>query len=139
MLSNTLNTNEVKDSTNTAIGFQRISSNNRETVFAKIGESPALRLRLSVKHEEIGTGINRRRRSVTRIDQEVVSDVDNTTVVDDLGYFVKDTPIGALTTTTPSKNTIAMLLTFLATKGGTSTVQVDGTGTGAEVILTGSL
>lgn len=76
MLSNTLNTNEIKNAAGTEQEFQRLSQADRETVFGLITESPALPHRLSIKHQESGSGLTKRRRSVVRFDKTVMSTVD---------------------------------------------------------------
>lgn len=139
MLANTLNTNEIKDSAGTEIEFSRLSQSNRETVFAKIGETPSLPYRLSVKHLESGSGINKRRRSLVRFDKTVMSGVDATKPVVVSAYIVLDTPIGALTANTDPTNVVANLMSFCATTGAATTVLFDGTGNGAKTLLNGDL
>lgn len=138
MLSDTLNTNEVKDSTGAEVEFERQLTNNRETVFAKVGESPALPHRISVKHVEVGTGLNRRRRSVIRVDKDVVSTVDTSVTVTSSAYIVVDAPVGALTATTEIANPLAELTSLVATLA-TSTLLYDGTGNGAKALINGTL
>lgn len=139
MLSNTLNTNEVKGSAGTEIEFTRLSISDRNTEFAKIGESPAAPHRLSIKHTETGSGLNKRRRSLLRVDITSVSDVDNVTPVVTSGYLVLDNPIGAVTTNAQAVNVIAELGSFTFTTGAATTVLFDGTGNGATALLTGGL
>ena len=67
MLSNALNTNEVKDASAAEVEFSRISTNGRQTIFAKVGETPNAPYRLTVSHQEVGTGADLRRRSVVQI------------------------------------------------------------------------
>lgn len=139
MLTNTLNTNEVKNSAGTEIEFSRIRTNDRSTEFAQVGESPAAPHRLSIAHQESGSGLRKRRRSVVRIDKTIVSTVDNVTPVVDSCYIVKDTPVGALLANTEPTNTLAEILSFCASKGASTTILYDGTGNGAEALLTGGL
>lgn len=139
MLANTLNTNEIKDSAGAEIEFSRLSQSNRETTFAKIGETPSLPYRLTVKHLESGSGINKRRRSLVRFDKTVMSGVDATKPVVVSGYAVLDTPIGALTANTEPTHVVANLMSFLATTGAATTVLFDGTGNGAKTLLNGDL
>lgn len=58
MLSNTLNTNEVKDAAGTEVEFSRISTNGRSTEYAKVGEVPNAPYRLKVSHQETGSGLD---------------------------------------------------------------------------------
>lgn len=139
MLSNTLNTNEIKDSAGVEVEFTRIRSSDRDTEFAKISESPALPHRLKVSHLETGTGFKRRRRSLVRFDKTSVSTVDSVTPVTTAAYLVVDAPVGALTTTAEIVQVIANLLSFCATTGAATTVLFDGTGNGAKCLTSGEL
>lgn len=139
MLANTLNTNEIKDSTGTEVEFSRLVQSGRETVFAKVSETPSLPYRLTVKHQETGSGIRKRRRSLIRFDKTVMSGVDTTLPVTVSAYMVLDTPVGALTANTDPTNVIANLLSLIATTGAATTVLFDGTGNGAKALLNGDL
>lgn len=139
MLSNTLNTNEIKNSAGVEVEFTRLSIADRKTEFAQIGESPSLKHRLSMSHGETGVGINRRRRSVVRFDKTVMSTVDATLPVVVSAYIVLDSPVGALTTSAEPTNVVAELLSFCASLGATTTILYDGTGNGATALLTGGL
>jgi hypothetical protein len=139
MLTNTLNTNEVKDSTGAEIEFTRLSIADRSTVFAKISESPATPHRLAISHQESGAGLGKRRRSVVRFDKTVVSSVDSVTPVVVSAYIVLDTPVGALTVAAEPTHVLAELMSFVASLGASTTILYDGTGNGAQVLLTGGL
>jgi hypothetical protein len=139
MLSNTLNTNEIKNAAGTELEFTHLTSEGRTREFALINEPPALEHRLSIKHAESGSGINRRRRSVIRFDKTVISTVDLVTPVTISVYMVADIPVGALLAMTEPTNVVANLLSFAATTGGGTTVLFDGTGYGASVLLSGGL
>jgi len=139
MLSNTLNTNEIKDAAGAEIEFTRLSISDRDTIFAKISESPALPHRLSIKHQEVGAGLAKRRRSVVRIDKTSVSTVDSATPVTTSAYVVLDAPVGAITASTEPAAVLANLMSFLATTGSGTTVLFDGSGNGAASLLNGSL
>jgi len=138
MLSNTLNTNEVKDRTGSEIEFTSLSVDQRSRVFAQINESPALPHRLGISHAESGVGIKRVRRSAIRVDKTVISTVDNVTPVTVSAYTVLVAPVGALTASTEFSNTLAELNSFNATQGGT-TLLYDGTGNGSNALITGGL
>jgi len=139
MLSNTLNTNEIKNSAGTEVEFQRISSGDRQTEFAQITEAPSAPHRLHVKHLESGKGVNLRRRSVVRFDKTVMSTVDATLPVVISAYAVLDSPVGALLANTEPANVVAELMSFLASLGATTTILYDGTGNGAATLLSGGL
>jgi hypothetical protein len=138
MLSNTLNTNEVKNASGTEVEFTHLDSDARSRVFAKISESPAYKHRISIKHQEAGAGIKRRRRSVVRVDLEVISSVDSTTPVTVSAMKILDAPVGALTSNTEMANALAELSSFCSTLA-TSTLLYDGTGNGDAALLAGSL
>jgi len=139
MLPTTLNTNEVKDSAGTEVEFVRLSTLDRELVFAKNGESPALPYRLTIGHTESGVGLKRRRRSRIRFDKTSISTVDSVTPVTSSCYAVVDAPVGATTAMTESAHVLANLMSFLSTTGAGTTVLFDGTGNGAAALLAGSL
>lgn len=139
MLSNTLNTNEVKNSTGAEVEFSRQSTSDRKTVFSQVGESPSLPHRLSISHQETGAGLKLRRRSVVRIDKTVISPVDDVTPVTVSAYIVLDLPLGALETFAEPTHVIAELLSFCASLGATTTILYDGTGNGAAALINGGL
>lgn len=140
MLSDTLNTNQVKDAAGVEIEFSRRSQGpGATTEFAKIGESPALEHRLSIKHAEAGLGMKRRRRSVVRFDYTSISGVDSATPVVSSAYLVLDAPIGALTSSDPLKLVVANILSFCATTGAATTVLFDCTGSGADALVNAGL
>lgn len=139
MLSNTLNTNEIKNAAGTEVEFQRLSSTDRSTVFGQISETPSLPHRMTVSHQESGAAIKKRRRSLIRFDKTVMSTVDSTVPVTVSAYMVLDAPVGALIANTEMANVIAELLSFSATTGAATTVLFDGTGNGAATLLNGGL
>lgn len=139
MLSNTLNTNEVKDRAGVEVEFTRLGSNDRDTEFAKIGEAPALLHRLKIKHQEAGAGIRQRRRSVVRVDKTSISTIDNATPVTTSCYLVLDAPIGALNNDNEMRDVVANILSFCATTGAATAVLFDGTGNGANALISGGL
>lgn len=139
MLANTLNTNEIKNSAGTEVEFQRLSSNDRSTLFAQITEAPAFKHRMTISHQESGSGISRRRRSVCRFDKDVASTVDATVTVTISAYLVLDSPVGALIANTEPTNVIAEVMSFCASLGASTTILYDGTGNGAAALLSGGL
>lgn len=140
MITNTLNTNEVKNSAGTEVEFQRLSISDRDTVFAAIGESYARPHRLSIKHTETGGGTKKRRRSVIRIDKTVDTLADATLEPSVVSfYLVADIPIGGLTTTAEPANCLAELVSFVASLGASTTILYDGTGNGAAALLAGTV
>jgi hypothetical protein len=106
MLSDTLVTNEVKVAAGTEIEFQRISSSERSTEFALIGELPGTPHRLLISHQEVGTGAQKRRRS--RIGFELTKlGADGLAYVKHNAYIVLDTPVGNIATYDDSKTVVA--------------------------------
>lgn len=139
MLSNTLNTNEVKNSAGSEVEFQSLSIAERKRVFAQITEQPNLPHRLTISHSESGSGLGLRRRSVVRVDKSTVSGVDSTKVITTSAYLVLDHPVGLSTSNAEATNAIAEILSFCGTTGAATTVLFDGTGNGANALLTGGL
>jgi hypothetical protein len=139
MLTNTLNTNEIKNSAGTEVEFTRLSVSDRSTVFAQVSEAPSSPHRLTISHQETGSGIGKRRRSVVRFDKTVQSTVDTALPVVISAYAVLDFPVGALLASTEPTNVMAELMSFLASAGANTTILYDGTGNGAQVLLTGGL
>jgi hypothetical protein len=135
MLSNTLNTNEIKNSAGTEVEFTRLSSGERQSEFAQINEPPSALHRLLIKHQEMGIGLKRRRRSMYRFNKTVVSDVDSVTPVTISCYNVLDAPVGALLTSAEMANVVAECMSFCASLGASTTILYDCTGNGAKVLL----
>lgn len=140
-LSNTLVTNEIKNAAGTEIEFQRLGDGPtpRSTVFAQVGEAPALEHRLNIAHQENGQGVKRRRRSVVRFDKTVISTVDSVTPVTISAYAVLDAPVGAMAASTEFSNVLAELMSFMASLGANTTILYDCTGNGAATLLNGGL
>lgn len=139
MLSNTLNTNEIKNSAGTEVEFSRLSTSDRSTVFAQSSETPSAPHRLTISHQESGSGLKKRRRSLVRFDKTVISGVDNITPVTVSAYAVLDHPVGASTSNAEAANVLAELMSFMASLGATTTILYDGSGNGANALLTGGL
>lgn len=139
MLSNTLNTNEVKNSAGTEVEFSRLSTANRTTVFAQIAETPSSPHRLTISHQETGLGMKQRRRSLVRIDKTSVSGVDSVTPITTSAYMVLDFPVGASATSAEAANVVAELLSFCASLGASTAILYDGTGNGAAALINGGL
>lgn len=137
MLSNTLVTNEVKDRAGVEVEFQRLSTNNRDTTFAKVSESPDAPHRISIRHTEVGDGPSKRRRSNIQISKTVLG-VSGAPRVH-VASFTIDTPIGDISTYDDTKDVIANMLSFVATTGAATTVLFDCTGNGAAALVNGTL
>ncbi len=139
MLNNTLVTNEIKNSSGAEVEFSRISTVGRQTVFKAASETPSLPHRLTISHQESGSGLKLRRRSLVRFDLTVISTVNNVDPVVVSAYAVLDAPIGALATQADMKNVLANLNSFLSTTGAATAVLFDGSGNGTVALLNGEL
>lgn len=139
MLPTNLNTNEVKNSAGTEVEFSHYQASGREKIYAQTSENPSQPHRISFRHQETGSGMKARRRSVCRVDKTILSPVDNLTPVTVSAYMVVDSPQGALTNTAEVTNVVAELLSLTATTGAATTVLFNGTGTGAVPLIDGSL
>lgn len=139
MLPNLLSNNEIKDSAGLEVEFQRLNTKDSTTEYGKVGEIPSLPLRMSVKHTETGEGINKIRRSLIRFDGSELGGVDSLKVASGSVYLVMQTPIGNLANMNLMTNLLAHMQSFVSTTGAATTVLFNGSGTGAQVLLTGSI
>jgi len=139
MLSYTLNTNEVKNSAGTEVEFQSWKQSDRYRIYAQINEGPSAPNHLTISHQESGTGLKRRRRSVVRVDKTTQSGIDPTLPITTSAYLVLDHPVGASSDNAEAANVIAQVLSFCASLGASTTILYDGTGNGATALLQGSL
>lgn len=137
MLSNTLNTNEIKNAAGVEVEFQRRYTSGLTTEFAQVGESPNLEHRLKLSHQEIGSGIDKRRRSVVRFDKNVTCVSGKVRPIS--CYTVCDIPVGDLASDSEVKNVIAENMSFLSTTGAGTTVLFDCSGNGAAALNAGTL
>lgn len=134
-LSNTLVTNEIKNAAGTEIEFQRLTFGDGRAEFAKLAESPGFPHRMSISHQESGSGVTQRRRSVIRFDYTATGAIDSTQKVKDSCYVVLDRNIGNVTTDDNAKLVLANLMSFLASLGANTTILYDCTGTGASNLI----
>jgi hypothetical protein len=139
MLSNTLNTNEIKNAAGTEVEFSRLLTSDRSTTFAQVAETYSLPHRLSINHQESGSGLKAVRRSNVRFDKTVISSVDSVTPVTISAYCVVSIPVGAISATTEVANVLAELMSFMASLGANTTILYDGTGNGAAALISGGL
>jgi hypothetical protein len=137
MLPDALNTNQIMDRTAAEVEFGRIRTADRTTEFAALAESPNQENRLKVSHQETGSGVGRRRRSVVRFDKQINAAVGGE-YVPCSAYIVLDLPVGSISDYTGATDVLAQLLTFVGTLAGTTLLH-DGTGNGAVALLHGTL
>jgi len=134
-----LTTNEVKNSAGTEEEFLQFSTDARTRILAKSGEVYAQPHRITISHQESGTGTAKRRRSVIRVDKTITGQVDTTKMVRISNYDVLDLPVGNLTSSTEVKNVVANLMSFKASIGASTTILYDCTGYGADALVNGTL
>jgi hypothetical protein len=137
MLANTLNTNEIKNSAGTEVEFDHLNGVGRTREYAQKNESPQLTHRLKISHQQSGSGVKERRRSVVRFDKEVAGVSGEQVTVS--AYVVVDIPVGDLSTFDEPKNVLAELMSFCASLGASTTILYDCTGNGAAALINGSL
>jgi hypothetical protein len=138
-LSNTLNTNEIKNSAGVEVEFSHLEQDGRSHSFMYSTEAPGYPNRLKISHQESGSGTSKRRRSVCRFDKTTNGSIDSTKIQVTSCYCVLDIPVGNLSTYSDAKDVLAQLMSFLATTGAASTVLFDCTGNGASALVNGTL
>jgi len=139
MLSNTLNTNEIKNAAGTEVEFGHQRNEGRTRVFQQLLETPSAPHRLTISHAESGSGLRLVRRSLVRFDKTVISSVDNITPVIVSAYSNLVYPIGALSVKTEATNVLAELMSFMASLGASTTILYDCSGNGADALINGTL
>lgn len=137
MLSNTLNTNEVKNAAGTEVEFHSLQSLGRTHEYAQINETYNRKHRLLVSHRETGVGALLVRNSAVIVTKTVTAD-DGVTAVTIKGTQSMTIPVGRLASNTEAKNVLAELMSFIASNGGT-TILYDCSGNGASALIDGSL
>lgn len=137
MLTNTLSTNEIKNAAGTGVTFDRRSISDHATEFRNVS-NPSLPKVLTIAHEEIGSGLKKRRRTKIRFDVTSLGSDTITPVVTSI-YQVVDAPVGAIATTAPIAEVLAYMNSFCASLGASTTILYDGSGNGAVICLNGTL
>lgn len=94
---------------------------------------------MTISHQEVGSGITRRRRSVISFERSDSGQVDATQIQRNRTYTVLDFQVGNATDTVVCKELLAYLNSFMASLGASTTILYDGTGNGAATLLAGSL
>lgn len=139
MLPESLNTNQVKNAAGTEVEFihKAYANDGSRRIYASTAEVYNLQHRLAIAHQELGTGADKRRRSMNQVLLELlgVSGVKRKIT----GTLSLDIPVGDLADQVGSKLVIANLLSFNASLGASTTILYDGTGSGAVALLDGSL
>lgn len=133
-LALTLNTNEIKNSAGTEVEFMRKSCQGSTVEYAQITEAPNREHRFKVQHQELGTGIEQRRRSNLKFRKEVTGV--SGTVREVSWSLTCDIPIGDIADYSEAKNVLAELMCFVASDG--TTLKLDCTGPGADALVNGN-
>lgn len=135
MLSNALNTNEVKNAAGTEVEFAYHDSEGRMREWHAVGEAPNLPHRIKIQHQESGTGVNKVRRSALRVLKTKlgVSGVPR----EHLWYIVGVIPVGDIADVTDVKDVAAELMSLFASTGADTTIKYDCTGNGAAALIAG--
>lgn len=139
MLSDSLVTNEIKNSAGTEIEFRRRSLGNNETEFYALTEGAVTEHTLRVKHTITGVGRNKTQSSAFRFDKTVISTVDLITPCIHSCYTVLKYPFGLMLTNAEAANVIAENMSFLASLGASTSILYDCTGNGAQALLNRTL
>jgi hypothetical protein len=139
MLPESLNTNQVKNAAGTEVEFihKAYANDGSKRIYASTAEVYNLWHRLHVAHQDLGTGVDKRRRSMNQVLLEILgaSGVKRKIV----GTLSLDIPVGDLANQDGTKLVMANLLSFNASLGASTTILYDCTGSGAVAILDGSL
>jgi hypothetical protein len=139
MLSESLTTNEIKKSDGTEVEFRHQSwgEGMRKRTYAAVLEAYNYLHRFWVSHQEISSGIERRRRSAVQFSKEVAGVSGTTRKI--VWTLSGDIPVGDLASNDEAENVLAELLSFVASTGSTTTILYDCSGNGAKALIDGSL
>lgn len=135
MLTNTLNTNEVKNRLGTEVEFVSIDDSGTAHVFKASAEQPNLQHRLRVAHSELSSNEDARRRSNLSISKEITGVSGKKRKI--IGSYTLDIPVGDIDDLDDVKDVNAEMLSLLATTGAATTVLFDGTGNGSVCLING--
>jgi len=137
MLPTNLTTNEVKNAAGTEVEFLRWRASERTVEFQKSGEAPNAENHLKVSHQEIGSGVDARRRSAVIGNQQIigVSGAQREIKVS----IVYDIPVGDVADYTAVNTLAAEVGSFTFLDGTGSTFLFAGTGVGHAAARDGSL
>jgi hypothetical protein len=140
MLPDSLNTNQIRNSSGTEIEFEiHEGPTGRLRKWRQVAMTPYLGHFLTVSHQEVGSGNKLVRRSLVRFDKTVVSSVDSTTAVTISAYTVLVVPVGALATLAEPTHVLAELHSLNASVASATVLTLDGTGNGSIALINGSM
>jgi len=139
-LATSLVTNEIKNDSAVEVEFERLGfTGDRGVIYKKLVDNPALPQRLILSHQEIGSGVDKRRRSLQRFEITLVGGIDATRNVKGTISTVIDLPVGNLTSDAMAKLLLAYQMSFQASFGASTTILYDCTGNGAAALVAGTL
>jgi len=141
MISDNLNTNQVKNAAGTEIEFELKSRSENRAEWKKTSEVPGLPFRLVVQHQNIGSGVNQRRRSNLSILKLNQGGIDALKSVKTVCSFTLDIPVGNMPNQNldDAKEVLAAAISMIASTGADTVVKFDGTGTAASALLNETL
>jgi hypothetical protein len=138
MLPQNLTTNEVKNASGTEVEFLRWRESERKIEFAKSGETPNAENRHLISHQDdIGTGINERRRSALISRYEFTGASGEKREVKITTTY--DVPVGDMTTLANVNELAAQHGSLLYLDGTGTTFLFAGTGVAHSSLRDGSL
>lgn len=135
-LATVLNTNEIKNSAGTEVEFTRKSAEGSTVVYAVTTEAPNREHRFKVQHQEIGAGVEEKRRSNIQFWKQITGASGTPRLV--RWSLTGELPIGDIADYTEPKNVLAELMSFVASTGADSTIKFDCTGNGADALVNGN-
>lgn len=142
MLSNLLNTNEIKNSAGTEVEFGRRGNptkNANAIEYYALTEGLVTKHTFLVSHQVVGKGKQEQIQSVVIFRKTVISTVDSQTPCTFVGQLKLTSPSGLMLTTAESANVLSELGSFCFLTGADSTFKYDGTGTGGAALLNRTL
>lgn len=139
MLNNTLNGGEIKNTAGTGETFEEVNRVDGRRIFRNTAYVASQPCEFVIGHQEIGSGIQLRRRSLLRFARTIPGLVDTTVPMTASIQIVLDSPIGNLVSDSLPKEVIAHAMSFLASDGiGGTTIVYACTGKGALTLLQGT-
>lgn len=137
-LPDNLDANQVRNAAGVEVEFQHKAwptATSRE--YAQVGEAYNLEHRLRIAHTEIGSGLDKRRRSLSQVRKQVVgvSGVTRQIIVN----TSVEIPVGDLNSNDEVENVLAEAGSFMYLTGADATFLYAGTGSGCTALKDGSL
>lgn len=137
MLTDLLNTNEVKNAAGTEVEFETWDKSGRSHTWKQVTEPPNREHRMRVIHTTAGEGEDTVRRSNLSISKEITGVSGKKRKVIFSGTLTS--PDGDIADQTELKNVIAEFMSVMATTGAATTVLFDCTGNGADALTYGRI